>query len=54
LIIFRNFVELPAKNRALLDYFWDIGRDWENLQRTTTQLCIGECFFVCLLFISVL
>jgi len=33
---FRHFVELLAKNQPLLDYFWDISRDWERLQRTTT------------------
>jgi len=27
LIFFRYFVELPAKNQPLLDYFWDIRRD---------------------------
>jgi len=42
LIFFRQFVELPVKNQPLLDYFWDISRDWERLQRTTTQLCIGN------------
>jgi len=35
-IFFRQFVELPAKNQPLLDYFWDINRDWKRLQRTTT------------------
>jgi len=34
--MYRNFVELPAKKQPLLDYFWDINRDWERLQRTTT------------------
>jgi len=43
LIFFRQFVELPAKNQPLLDYFWDIKRDWERLQRTTTQLCMEDC-----------
>jgi len=36
LIFFRQFVELPAKNQPLMDYFWDVSRDWEILQRTTT------------------
>jgi len=35
-IFFRHFVELPAKIQPLLDYFWDISRGWERLQRTTT------------------
>jgi len=44
LIFFRHFVELPAKkNQSLLDYFWDISRDWERLQRSTTQLWMGDC-----------
>jgi len=30
LICFRLF------DQPLLDYFWDISRDWERLQRTTT------------------
>ena len=38
LIFFRHFVELSAKSQPLLDYFWDISRDLERLQRTTT-LC---------------
>ena len=33
LIFFRHFV---AMNQPLLDYFWDISRDWERLQGTTT------------------
>jgi len=33
LFFFRQFVELPAKNQPLLDYFCDISRDWERLQR---------------------
>jgi len=33
-VILLNF--LP-KNQLLLDYFWDISRDWERLQRTTTR-----------------
>jgi len=40
LIFFCHFVELPAKIQS--DYFWDISRDWERLQRTTTQLCMGD------------
>ena len=36
LAFFRQLVELPAKNQPFLDYFWDISRDWERLQRTTT------------------
>jgi len=36
LIFFRQLVELPAKNQPLLDYFWDISKDWEILQRATT------------------
>ena len=36
LILFRHCVELPVKNQQLLDYFWDISRDWERLQGTTT------------------
>jgi len=36
LIFFRYFVERPAKKQQLLDYFWDISRDWERLQGTTT------------------
>jgi len=36
LIFFRKIVELPAKNQPLMDYFWDVSRDWEILQRTTT------------------
>jgi len=28
--------------QPLLDYFWDISRGWERLQRTTTQLCVGD------------
>jgi len=33
LICFHHFVELPAKNQPLLDYFWDItcSRYWERL-----------------------
>ena len=27
---------ITTKNQPLLDYFWDISRDWERLQRTTT------------------
>jgi len=41
LIFFRHFVELPAKNQPLLDYIWDISRDWERLQGR--QLCMGDC-----------
>ena len=41
MIFFRYFVELPAKYQPLLDYFWDIRRDWERLQRMTTLLCKG-------------
>jgi len=37
LIFFRQFVELPGKNQPLLDYVWNISRDWERLQRTTTH-----------------
>ena len=29
-IFFRHFVEVSAKNQPLLDYFWDISRDWES------------------------
>ena len=36
LFFFRQFVELPAKNQPLLDYCWDISREWERLQGTTT------------------
>jgi len=36
LIFFHHFVELLAKIQPLLDYFWDISRDWERLQRKTT------------------
>ena len=43
-IFFRQFVELPAKNQPLLDYFWDISRDWERLQRR--QLCMGTCILI--------
>jgi len=43
LIFLSHFAELPAKNQPLLDYCWDISRDWERLQRTTTQLCMGDC-----------
>jgi len=42
LSFFRHFVELPAKNQLLLDLFWDISRDWERIQRTTTQLWMGD------------
>ena len=42
LIFFRHFVERPVKNQPLLDYFWDISRDWERLQRTTTRICKGD------------
>jgi len=35
-VFFRHFVELPAKNQPLLDYFLAISRDWERLQGTTT------------------
>jgi len=27
---------LVCNSQPLLDYFWDISRDWERLQRTTT------------------
>jgi len=47
LIFYRHFVELPAKKLPLLDYFWDISRDWERLQRTTTQLCMGDWTVFC-------
>jgi len=35
-IFFSHFVELPVKIQTLLDYFWDVSRDWERLQRATT------------------
>jgi len=35
-IIFRYCVEIPAKNQPLLNYLWDISRDWLRLQRATT------------------
>jgi len=41
LIFFRQIV-FPANNQPLLDHFWDISRAWERLQRTTTQLCMGD------------
>jgi len=36
--LFRHCVKLPANNQPLLDYsaIWDISRDWERMQRTTT------------------
>ena len=37
---------LPAKNQPLLDYFWNISIDWKRLQRTKSQLCMGDCFYV--------
>jgi len=43
LIFLRHLVNLLAKNQPLLDYFWDISRDWERLQGKTTQLCRGDC-----------
>jgi len=43
LIFFRRVVELPAKNQPLLDYIWDISRDWERLQER--QLCMGDCTY---------
>ena len=46
-IFFHHFVDLPAKDELLLDYFWDISRDWERLQRTTTWLCIGDWYHTC-------
>jgi len=32
LVLFRHFVEHPAKNpiQSLLDCFWDISSDWER------------------------
>ena len=40
LIFFRHFVERALSkslhDQSFLDYFWDISRDWERLQRTTT------------------
>jgi len=36
LFFFRHSAELPVKNQPLLDYLWDISRDWERLQGTTT------------------
>jgi len=39
LIFFRHFVKLLAKVQPLLDYFWDIRRDWER-ECKERQLCI--------------
>jgi len=46
MIFFRHFVYLPAKHQPLLDYFLDIGRDWERLQRKTTQLCMVYWIYI--------
>ena len=42
LIFFRHFVELPAKNQPLLDYFWDISRDWETAKNDNSAWEIVE------------
>ena len=38
LIFFRHFVELPAKSQPLLNYFWDISRDWEAARNDNSAL----------------
>jgi len=41
LIIFCYFVEIPAKHQSLLDYFWDISRDWESAKSDNSAWDIG-------------
>ena len=53
LIFFCRFVVLPANNQPLLDYFWDISRDWESIKER--QLCIWrlECYMQRFFYVTI-
>ena len=42
----RHFVEHPVKNQPLLNYFWDISRNWERLKGTNLLLFFVFFFFL--------
>jgi len=46
LIIFRHYVEHPAKNRYKINSYWttfDSLAEIERVQRKTIQLCMRDC-----------
>ena len=53
LIIFRHFVELPAKNLNMINSYWTTFETLTEIERDCNerQLCVGDCSSLCLILL---